>query len=77
MSNATRTRPHTVSAETKHSFVTHLTEFGYPARFIQEQVGHSFGSTTEIYTGVSNEFRNKLLEAALRDRLGDEWDATS
>ena len=31
----------------------------------------------EIYTGVSNEFRNKLLEAALRDRLGDEWDATS
>ena len=61
----------------RHSFVTHLTEFGYPARFIQEQVGHSFGSTTEIYTGVSDEFRNKLLEAALRDRLGDEWDATS
>lgn len=39
----------------RHSFVTHLTEFGYPARFVQEQVGHSHASTTSIYMGVSNE----------------------
>lgn len=33
----------------RHSYITHLTEFGYPARFVQEQVGHSHGSTTAIY----------------------------
>ena len=57
----------------RHSFVTHLTEFGYPARFVQEQVGHAHGSTTSIYMGVSNEYRNKLLETALRGRLGEDW----
>jgi len=25
---------------------------------------------------VSNEYRNKLLEAALKGRLGDDWDST-
>ena len=60
----------------RHSYITHLTEFGYPARFVQEQVGHSHGSTTAIYMGVSNEYRNKLLEAALKGRLGDDWDVT-
>ncbi|WP_405167826.1 site-specific integrase [Nocardia sp. NBC_01499] len=58
----------------RHSAVTHWIEFGYPARFVQEQVGHSHASTTAIYTGVSDEFRNTLLEAALRDRLGEDWD---
>jgi integrase/recombinase XerC len=60
----------------RHSYITHLTEFGYPARFVQEQVGHSYGPTTAIYMGVSNEYRNKLLEAALKGRLGDDWDVT-
>ncbi len=32
----------------RHSFVTHLTEFGYPAKFVQEQVGHSHAATTAI-----------------------------
>lgn len=58
----------------RYSYITHLTEFGYPARFVQEQVGHAYGSTTAIYMGVSNEYRNKLLEAALRGRLGDDWE---
>lgn len=61
----------------RHSYVTHLTEFGYPARFVQEQVGHSHGATTSIYMGVSNEYRNTLLEAALKTRLGDDWEGTS
>ncbi|WP_405167887.1 tyrosine-type recombinase/integrase [Nocardia sp. NBC_01499] len=55
-------------------YITHLTEFGYPARFVQEQVGHSHAATTAIYMGVSNEYRNKLLETALRGRLGDDWE---
>ncbi|MBF6448309.1 tyrosine-type recombinase/integrase [Nocardia elegans] len=59
----------------RHSAVTHWTEFGYPARFVQEQVGHSHAATTAIYTGVSNEFRNTLLAAALKNRLGAEWES--
>ena len=58
----------------RHSYITHLTEFGYPARFVQEQAGHSHAATTAIYMGVSNEYRNKLLESALRSRLGEDWD---
>ena len=69
-SNATRTRPHTVSAETSHSYVTHLIEFGYPERFVTEQVGHSYASTTAIYTSVSNDFKTKTLQAALRRVYG-------
>jgi hypothetical protein len=61
----------------RHSYITHLTEFGYPARFVQEQVGHSHAATTAIYMGVSNEYRNKLLEAAMKNRLGDDWDVTA
>lgn len=61
----------------RHSYITHLTEFGYPARFVQEQVGHSHASTTTVYMGVSNEYRNQLLEASLKRRLGDDWDVTS
>ncbi|MYR73667.1 MULTISPECIES: tyrosine-type recombinase/integrase [unclassified Streptomyces] len=61
----------------RHSYITHLTEFGYPARFVQEQVGHSHAGTTAIYMGVSNEYRNKLLEASMKNRLGDDWDATA
>jgi site-specific recombinase XerD len=49
----------------RHSYVTHLVEFGYPPRFIQEQVGHRYASTTAIYTGVSDEYRNRLMAQAL------------
>lgn len=49
----------------RHSYVTHLIEFGYPERFVTEQVGHRWGSTTAIYTSVSNDFKNKTLQAAL------------
>jgi len=69
-SNATRTRRHTVSAETSHTYVTHLIEFGYPERFVTEQVEHSYASTTAIYTSVSNDFKTKTLQAALRRVYG-------
>jgi site-specific recombinase XerD len=52
----------------RHSYVTHLIEFDYPERFVQEQVGHSFSSTTAIYVGVSNEYRNRLLSQSLHTR---------
>ncbi|BDX33339.1 hypothetical protein TUM20985_38860 [Mycobacterium antarcticum] len=52
----------------RHSYVTHLTEFDYPERFVQDQVGHSYASTTSIYSHVSDEYRNRLVRAALTKR---------
>src|SRR5699024_5720132 len=49
----------------RHSYVTHLIEFGYPERFVQEQVGHAYASPTAIYASVSNDFKDKTLKAAL------------
>ncbi|MEV6173827.1 tyrosine-type recombinase/integrase [Streptomyces sp. NPDC051954] len=60
----------------RHSYVTHLVEFDYPERFVSEQVGHSYASTTAIYTGVSDEYRNRLLQRALLHRHADLWDKT-
>jgi site-specific recombinase XerD len=34
----------------RHSYVTHLIEFDYPERFVQEQVGHAYAATTALYT---------------------------
>lgn len=49
----------------RHSYVTHLVEFGYPERFVTEQVGHTYASTTAIYTSVSNDFKNQTLRQAM------------
>jgi site-specific recombinase XerD len=58
----------------RHSYVTHLIEFDYPERFVQEQVGHSYASTTAIYTSVSDAYRNTLLRRALAARNPDLWE---
>jgi site-specific recombinase XerD len=49
----------------RHSYVSHLIEFGYPPLFVQQQAGHAVASTTAICTSVSGEFRNRLLEQAV------------
>jgi integrase/recombinase XerD len=57
----------------RHSYVTHLVEFDYPERFVQDQAGHSYASTTAIYTEVSDEYRNRLLRRVLAERDADLW----
>ncbi|MEQ4725507.1 tyrosine-type recombinase/integrase [Nonomuraea sp. B19D2] len=49
----------------RHSYVTHLIEGGYDPLFVQYQVGHSYASTTALYTSVSSDFRNRVLRQAL------------
>jgi len=61
----------------RHSYVTHLVEFDCPERFVQEQVGHAYASTTSIYTSVSDAYRNTLLQRSLTARRPDLWNDDS
>jgi len=58
----------------RHSYITHLIEFDYPERFVQDQVGHAYASTTSIYTGVGDDYRNRLIARALRNQHSDLWE---
>lgn len=49
----------------RHSYVTHLIEDGFDPFFVQQQVGHAWGATTALYSGVSGDYKNRALAAAL------------
>ena len=53
----------------RHSYVSHLIEDGWDPLFVQEQVGHSWASTTAIYTHVSSDYKNTVLRKALDERF--------
>lgn len=57
----------------RHSYITHLAEFGYPEKFIQDQVGHSVAATTAIYTHVSDDYSNQILLRSL-EKQSREWE---
>ena len=58
----------------RHSYITHLLEDGWDHLFIQQQVGHAWGSTTAVYTSVSSDFRNQALRRALDRAFQDDHD---
>jgi len=49
----------------RHSYVSHLIEDGVDPLFVQQQVGHSWASTTAVYTTVGTDAKNRMLRAAL------------
>lgn len=49
----------------RHSYVSHLIEDGVDPLFVQQQVGHSWASTTAAYTTVGSDAKNRMLKAAL------------
>jgi len=60
----------------RHSYVTHLIEAGYDPTFIQAQVGHSYASTTSLYTSVSSDFRQKAVQQMIARRIAKPEEAS-
>ena len=56
----------------RHSYVSHLIEDGVDPLFVQQQVGHSWASTTAVYTQVGTDAKNRMLRAALDVAFGAE-----
>lgn len=53
----------------RHSYISHLIEDGVDPLFVQQQVGHSWASTTAVYTHVGADAKNRMLQAALSSVL--------
>ncbi|MEV8144635.1 tyrosine-type recombinase/integrase [Specibacter sp. NPDC078709] len=56
----------------RHSYVTNLIEWGYSEKFVQDQVGHLYASTTAIYTSVGSDYKNRVIARALSRVYGDQ-----
>jgi site-specific recombinase XerD len=52
--------------------VSHQIENGVDPLFVQQQAGHSWASTTAIYTTVGADARQRMLSAALARAFDDD-----
>lgn len=55
----------------RRSYTTHLIEAGVDPKFVQDQLGHEFASTTGIYDCTTTHFRQSTLREALDSTLRD------
>lgn len=53
----------------RHSYITHLIEADYDPLFVQQQAGHRHGAVTAIYTSVGADFKQKVIQRMLAQRL--------
>ena len=53
----------------RHSYVTRLIEAGSDPMLVQHQVGHSYSSTTALYTSVSSDYKQKTVQRMIAQRL--------
>lgn len=60
----------------RHSYVTHLIEAGYDPLFVQQQVGHSYSSTTALYTSVSADYKHRVMQRMIAARMQSATGAT-
>jgi hypothetical protein len=68
-SNATRTRPHTVSAETKHSYAQRHADAGVPVDVLRELLDHDSMDTTRIYYRVGAQRQRAAVDKVTRHQF--------
>lgn len=53
----------------RHSYITHLLEADYDGLFVQTQVGHQNAHTTGLYTSVSSDYKQRMIQRMIAARL--------